>query len=245
MLFDLQSRGRRSVVKVIYAGLAVLLGGGLLLFGVGTGVGGGGFLDIFNNQGTSTKSQLSAQEKSANRAVRANPSDAAAWLTLARLRYQDADYDQTTLTFTQAGRVQLQSATQAWRRYLVLKPKQPDPTVARLMVNAYSQAGLDEPSSAADTMEIVTAAQPSAQSFGALAQLAYAAGQIRKGDLASARAVQLTPKARRTLVKQQLATARKTALKQQVQSAVTPSAGATTPSRSTTAPSGSTTTPSG
>ena len=32
MLFDLRGRGRRRVVQVVYLGLALLLGGGLVLF---------------------------------------------------------------------------------------------------------------------------------------------------------------------------------------------------------------------
>ena len=42
-------------------------------------------------------------------------------------------------------------------------------------------------------MEIVTEQDPSAAAYSALAQYAYLADQIRKGDLAAARAVQLAP----------------------------------------------------
>jgi hypothetical protein len=46
MLFDLQSPGRRTAVKVIYTALAVVMRGGLVLFGVG-GNPSGGLLDAF------------------------------------------------------------------------------------------------------------------------------------------------------------------------------------------------------
>ena len=132
MLFDLQSRGRRTVVKFIYGGLAILLGGGLVLFGVGTGTGGNGLFDLFSNKGTNTSQQVSAAEKRADRAVKLNPNDAAAWATLARFRYQDAgfgdNYDQTQQTFTDAGVERAGRAVQAWDRYLALKPKKPDPS---------------------------------------------------------------------------------------------------------------------
>jgi len=36
MLFDLRGRGRRRTVQVIYGGLALLMGSGLVLFGVGS-----------------------------------------------------------------------------------------------------------------------------------------------------------------------------------------------------------------
>ena len=50
MLFDLRGRGRRRAVKIIYLGLAILLGGGLVFFGVGGNVQGGLF-DAFQAAG--------------------------------------------------------------------------------------------------------------------------------------------------------------------------------------------------
>ena len=52
MLFDLRSRGRRRTVQATYLGLALLMGGGLVLFGVGTGGGGGGLLNAFGGGST-------------------------------------------------------------------------------------------------------------------------------------------------------------------------------------------------
>ena len=75
MLFDLRSRGRRRTVQVVYLGLALLMGGGLVLFGVGTGSGNGGLLNAFTGGGraaTRAKS-LSAQEKAALKQTRQNP----------------------------------------------------------------------------------------------------------------------------------------------------------------------------
>ena len=42
MLFDLRSPRRRRVIKVVYVFLAVLIGGGLIFFGVGNGSNFGG-----------------------------------------------------------------------------------------------------------------------------------------------------------------------------------------------------------
>jgi len=209
MLFDLQSRNRRAFVKVIYLGLAILMGGGLLLFGIGTGTGGGGFLDIFTGNGSSTSAQISSAEKRANREVRLHPQNPRAWADLARARYQTAglgdNYDPTRQAFTTDGRAKLRTAATAWQRYLTLEQDHPDPTLARLMVNVYDETGLGDPAQAANAMEIVTEAQPSASAYGALAQYAYLAGQERKGDLAAARAVQLAPSAQQRLVRTQLA----------------------------------------
>jgi len=228
MLFDLQSRGRRNFVRVIYLGLAVLMGAGFLLFGVGVGTGGGGFLDIFNNNGSSTSAQISTLEKRADRAVRLNPQSAQAWADLTRARYQTAglgdNYDsaanQGQGQFTRAGLAKLGQASTAWQRYLKLQPNHPDAALARQMATAYSQIGLDQPADAAEAMEIVTEQQPSAAAYGTLAQYAYLAGQTRKGDLASAKSVQLAPAAQRKLVRAQLAQFKRQALQQAAQRAI-------------------------
>src|SRR5262245_60635925 len=113
MLFDLQSRRRRSFVKVIYLFLAILMGGGLLLFGIGTGTNSGGFLDIFRGESSSTKAQVSALEKRASREVKLHPQDAQAWADLTRARYQNAPFASAasggTGQFTPAGREKLTS----------------------------------------------------------------------------------------------------------------------------------------
>ena len=96
----------QNVVRIIYLWLAILMGGGLVLFGIGTGVEGGGLLDIFNGGGSDTSAQVSRAETRANRAVRVDPQDPQAWAELARARYQTAglgdNYDSATNTFTDA-----------------------------------------------------------------------------------------------------------------------------------------------
>lgn len=221
MLFDLQSRGRKNFVKVLYLSLAILMGGGLVLFGIGTGTGGGGLLDIFTNSGESTTVQVSGAEKRADRAVRLRPQDPQAWADLARARYQTAglgdNYDQTanqgTGAFTDKGREKLESAAAAWQRYLALEPNDPDPTLAQLMASVYAETGLNRPADAAAAMEIVTEERPTANAYAALAQYAYLADQIRKGDLAAARAVQLAPDAQRRLVRSQLVAVKRQAIR--------------------------------
>ncbi len=224
MLFDLQSRGRRNVVKIIYLWLAILMGGGLVLFGIGTGTGGGGLFDVFSGGGSSTSSQVSSAEKKADRAVRLHPQDPQAWADLARARYQTAglgeNYDQATNTFTTSGREKLAAVATAWQRYLRLDPNHPDATLARLMATAYSEVGLNAPAQAAQAMEIVTEQQPSAAAYATLAQYAYLADQTRKGDLAAAKAVQLAPAAQKKLVRRRLEDVKRQVLQEQVQRAV-------------------------
>jgi outer membrane protein assembly factor BamD (BamD/ComL family) len=222
MLFDLQSRGRRTVVKIIYLGLAVLMGGGLLLFGIGTGSGAGGFFDIFRNNGTSQSSQANAAEQSATRQVRLNPQDPRAWYALAYAHYQAAQYDQTLNGgqggFTTSGKKKLVEASTAWQRYLKLDPQNPNATLAHLMANAYSQAGLNQPSDAASAMEIVSGDQPTEANYATLAEYAYLAQQYRKGDLAAAKAIALAPAAQQRLLRNQLANIRRQVLQQAARS---------------------------
>jgi hypothetical protein len=226
MLFDLQSRNRRNVVRVIYLFLAVLMGGGLILFGIGTGTGGGGLFDVFRGGGSSPSAHFSSAEKHAAREARLHPGDAQAWADLTRARYatagQGGNYDTATNTFTSDGRAKLATASTAWQRYLQLEPRHPDATLARLMATAYSQDGLNQPADAATAMEIVTERQPSAAAYATLAEYAYLADQLRKGDLAAAKAVQLAPSAQQRLVRAQLANVRRQVLRQLAQRAGTP-----------------------
>src|SRR5256886_6259674 len=50
MLFDLRGRGRRRTIQAIYVTLAILMGGGLVFFGIG-GNTSGGLFDAFKSGG--------------------------------------------------------------------------------------------------------------------------------------------------------------------------------------------------
>nr|MDQ4041630.1 hypothetical protein [Actinomycetota bacterium] len=160
MLFDLRARGRRRTVQAIYLTLAVLMGGGLIFFGIGGEVS-GGLLDglgiTSGGQSESASEQLEKQEKAALRRTRANPNDAAAWAAVTRLRYQQAgqgdNFDQETGLFTTSGRRELAQAAQAWSRHRALKPDDPDANVAALMVQAFSPLGLNRPKDGVDAAE--------------------------------------------------------------------------------------------
>src|SRR5205085_807545 len=92
MLFDLRSRGRRRTVQAVYLGLAILMGGGLVLFGVGAGNGLGGLLNAFTGNGSSSgqKQVVSQQEKAALRQTRQSPSNPAGWAALVQARWTSA-----------------------------------------------------------------------------------------------------------------------------------------------------------
>ncbi len=198
MLFDLRSRGRRRTVQVVYLGLAVLMGGGLVLFGVGAGNGIGGILNAFTGQssGGAQKQAVSAQEQQALRETRQDPNNPAAWSALVQARWSSAgsgsDFNSTTGTFSAAGKQELNLTIQAWERYLQVT-SQPDPNLAIIAARAYAQLG--NYAGAASAWEINATANPTqAKGYECLAASAYAAGQARKADLATAKALTLLPK---------------------------------------------------
>lgn len=223
MLFDLRARGRRRVVKVVYASLAILMGGGLVFFGIGGDVQGGLF-DAFREDSQQGAGDKVFEERldNAEKAAGARPTDARVWSELARLRYQDAsqggNFDETTGQFTEDGLQDLRRATQAWEKHVELA-KKPDENVARLMVQAYTAA--DDLAKAASTLEIVIDAEddPSPQLYTQLATIAYAAGQQRKGELAGKRALALADKDDREVIQGQLDSAKQLAQQRAVERA--------------------------
>jgi hypothetical protein len=208
LLFDLRSRGRRRTVQGVYLGLALLMGGGLVLFGVGAGNGLGGLLNAFTGNGSSgaQKQVVSQQEKDALRQTQLRPTDPAAWSALVQARWtsagQGADFDPTTGTFTSTGKKELMATTQAWQQYLKLT-KTPDPNIAVLAARSYS--ALTDYANEAGAWEIEALANPTQpKGFECLAAAAYAAKQTRKADLAAAKALSLVPKAQQFATKQAL-----------------------------------------
>ncbi|TMK98620.1 MAG: hypothetical protein E6G41_17965, partial [Actinobacteria bacterium] len=132
MLFDLRGRGRRRTVQGIYLALAILMGGGLVLFGVGGNVS-GGLLDAIKNNPKSANSDVFVKRlKAAEKLTQTQPNNAQAWANVVKLRYQVAgtgdSYDDATNSFTDKGKAELQRVDQAWTHYLDLDPKKIDAT---------------------------------------------------------------------------------------------------------------------
>ncbi|HTW09579.1 MAG TPA: hypothetical protein VME46_18890 [Acidimicrobiales bacterium] len=210
MLFDLRSRHRRRAVQFIYLGLAVVMGGGLILFGVGTGSGNGGLLNAFTGSGSNNQgSVVSSQEKAALKEVKADPNSAAAWAALEDARFTNAStngYDSSTSSYTAEGKKELAGVTAAWERYSQLT-KTPTANLAILAANAYGS--LAQYSQEAQAWQAETNADPSeVKGFECLAISAYAAKQTRLGDLASAKAATMVPKASRKSLTSEIATAK-------------------------------------
>jgi hypothetical protein len=214
MLFDLRGRRRRGI-QVIYLGLALLMGGGLVLFGIGGDVQGGLF-DAFRENRGSAVEQIEERVEDAERRTQENPRDARAYGELAEARFQLAGqsegYQQETGQFTGEALTILQGAERAWDRHLALAGDNPDPALAATMRNAF--ASLNQPDKAVRAQEIVIddLEEPGFGDYAQLAALAYQAGQTRKGDLAADRAKELAPKDQRENLEQSLEQAKANAL---------------------------------
>ena len=211
MLFDLRGRGRRRTVQVIYLTLAILLGGGLVLFGIGGGTNGGLFDAIGGNGSSSTSTDKVFQDRLAayQRQLAANPQDAAALLGVTKLHFGNAstgeNFNQTQGAYTAKGLAQLSLASAAWQRYLATDPKKPDPSTANLMVQAYGPAGLKQYDKAVTAMEaVIDSRKETANLYAQLAILAAAAKQDRKATLAEEKALALTPAKDRKQLKSEI-----------------------------------------
>jgi predicted Zn-dependent protease len=213
MLFDLRGRGRRRTVRVVYISLALLMGVGLVGFGIGGGFGGGGLLTAASNNEGGSSASFASQIKKYRKITQQQPGNVAAWESLTKALLHEAGgeaYVSQSGQVTSKGKELFAQAAQAWTSYLALNPPKPNSELAQLMVTVYGEAGLNDPARAVQVLQIVVAARPtSAALWSALAEYAYKAHNIRIGDLASTKAVSLAPAAQRTRLQTELAEVKK------------------------------------
>jgi len=209
MLFDLRGRGRRRAVRVIYAGLAVLFGSGLVLFGVG-GFGGTGILSSLTGNESSNHASFSGQIDKYRKLTKKEPSNPQAWEGLTKNLLHEAGGEAyvsaSTGAVTSKGKAIYREIAQAWASYISLNPPKPNLELTKLMPRIYGEGGLEEPAKAVEVLQLAVAAEPkSASLYGELAQYAYKARNKREGDLASEKAVALSPASEQARVKKYLA----------------------------------------
>ena len=218
MLFDLRGRGRRRTVQAIYLTLAILMGGGLVLFGIGGDVQ-GGLVDAFSENGGTGNGQVDDLVERAEERTTANPRDPAAWAALAQARYQAANteggVDPATGQPTEEGRERLQGAVQAWERHVQLAGDRPNTDVAAVIANAYTALGRFDQAANAWSARVSAQDDPGAGEFARLAQLYYQAGDTRQGDLAADRAVEAAPRGQRRDLRRNLQQFKAQAITQQ------------------------------
>lgn len=201
MLFDLKGR-RKRLVQVVYLTLAILMGGGLVLFGIGGDVSGGLF-DAFSDRQGSGNDIVDDRIEDNEKKLDTDPTNEAALKALVRDWYSLAndEADPNTNQYTGEGQERLAKADDAWQRYLDVETKKPDASLASLMIQVYGQTGLNKAAEAAEAAELIAEARPSSQAYLQLVQFAALAGQKRKADLAGIKAVDLAPKKQRSTVK--------------------------------------------
>ena len=178
------------MIQVIYAGLAILLGGGLVLFGIGNGSISGGLVDALkgNGGGGGFEKQISRAEQR----VTTNPEDRSALLTLARLHFQAANsgtnVDQNTGVYSRDGVTELEQAVSAWEKYLEDEARDAEHgngPAGRAGYMRSSRTTRPPPRPSESSRSIGPA-------WGALTQLAtylYYAGKFGQGDQVAARAL--------------------------------------------------------
>jgi hypothetical protein len=204
VLFDLRGK-RRRMVQVTYLLLALLMGGGLVLFGVGGSVS-GGLLDAFKGGGGSSgndaiEERIDKQEER----LQSSPQNTAVLQELVREYYQLATAQQTqgAVQFSADSRDELRKAASYWQRYLNAEKENPSPDTALFALRIYDVGALNQPKEAQKAASLVAESQNDPTSYLQLAAYAQLAKDQRTADLAAQKAVDLAPKDQKKDVRQQ------------------------------------------
>jgi tetratricopeptide (TPR) repeat protein len=209
MLFDLKGK-RRRLIQTVYAMLAILMGGSLVLFGIGSDAP-GGVLDGLGitDGGGPTNPQYEQEIEAAEERLETDPNDQPALLNLARYHYLSAttgitaDPETGERQMSEDAREELDEALDAWERYLQTDPEPPDPGLARNMTQVNEilfqealargdvAAAQESAEGAAEAYRIAVREDPTAPGFGSMAQYLYITGEEERADRALARAIEL------------------------------------------------------
>lgn len=204
MLFDLRGK-RRRLVQVTYLLLALLMGGGLVLFGIGGDVS-GGLLNAFDGGGGSSgndaiEERIDKQEER----LQSTPQNTAVLQELVREYYQlaTAQQAQGAVQFSADSRDELRKAASYWQRYLNAEKENPSPDTALFALRIYDVGALNQPKEAQKAASLVAESQNDPTSYLQLAAYAQLAKDQRTADLAAQKAVDLAPKDQKKDVRQQ------------------------------------------
>ena len=198
MLFDLRGRRRRAV-QATYLTLAVLMGGGLVLFGIGGDAPGGLFDAVDSGGGGGGDSGLEKRIESQEARLKTSPDNEAILANLVKLNYQAAvlQTPSGSTTISEDGKDDLREAAKYWERYVTASGGDPDPTLARYAFTVFNQDGLNKPAKAKEVVRVLAADANDSQTYLLLVQYATAAGDTRTAKLAATKAVDLAPKSQR------------------------------------------------
>jgi hypothetical protein len=215
MLFDLRGRRRRAV-QVTYLMLALLMGGGLVLFGIGGDVS-GGLLDAFKGGGgPSGDSALQDRVDKQEERLKAQPRNERLLQSLVRDNYSLAtsQRDSSSAGFPPDAKDELRRAGAYWQRYVAAADK-PDPATAGYALQIFDVGGLNKPKDAEKAATILAREGNDTPSYLRLVLYASRAGDERTADLAGQKAVDLAPKGQRKAIQKQVEQLKKAAQQQQ------------------------------
>lgn len=220
MLFDLQGK-RRRVVQAVYLMLAILMGGGLVLFGIGGDVS-GGLVDAFTggsnggSDNSAVEKRIDRNEKNVKLKIKVESSRKALTRDYYQLASVKANQDGT---FPDDAKEDLAKSAANWRAYLALKPEKVDASLATLALQVFDPAVLNKPKDAEEAARVIAEARNNSNAYIALVQYATLAGDTRVADLAGQKAVDLAPKGQEKDAKAQVKQAKQAAQAQQQQQA--------------------------
>lgn len=208
MLFDLQGK-RKRLIQTIYLFLAILMGGGLVLFGIGGEVS-GGLLDAFRGGPADSGSLVKERIEKANKQLERNPKNRGALEDLIQAHYQAAndtikasENPETEREFSEEGKAELRRAGEAWERYIKITPR-PRPSLTNLMIQVYGEDGLKQNDRALAVAQQAARRSPNANNYFQVTYYAKLAGQERVAKLAGARTIELAPKEQRAQIRAQI-----------------------------------------
>jgi hypothetical protein len=204
MLFDTRGR-RKNVIRVVYAILALLMGGSLFLT-----VGPFSLGELFEGGSTSDATEVFREqaERIEGRLAK-DPNDEGALLALTRARIQAGNAQTEIDPQTGAPGIppreavkDFDAALESWSRYLKQAGDDPNPAAAQLVAQTFftlaergstTLADIEENlETAVKAQRIAAAARPSAGSLSSLAIYEYFNGNVAAGDKAAKQAVART-----------------------------------------------------
>ena len=191
-------------MQATYLVLAVLLGGGLVLFGIGGEVS-GGLVDAFSDRSAGSGNEVVDKRIDRNEErLKQSPRNERALEALIRDNYAIAVGQQESgaTAFPDDAKDELREAARYWQRYREVAEGTPDAGLASYALRIYDQGALGQPKEAARAMAIIAEDSGDAQAYLQLVQYAALAGDERTADLATQKAVDLAPKNQKKLVKQ-------------------------------------------
>ena len=205
MLFDLRGR-RRRLVQATYLMLALLMGGGLVLFGIGGDVSGGLF-NAFEGDGGGGNPNSAIEERidRQEERLKANPQNTALLQSLVRDYYGLATSQQETgsTSFPDDAKDELRKAGAYWQRYVDAVSDKPSADTALYALRVFDVGALNQPKRAQEAAAIIAEAQNDSSSYLQLVAYAALAKDKRTADLAAQKAVDLAPEDQREQVKAQ------------------------------------------